>query len=97
MEPEIPMGSNPQIALTDGHKNGRLSDGVGVEIVELHRIVMREGTHKATRRHPKASLVESIEADHITRGWMWLVVVTIRHDPFRPFVIIGRAEQAVLN
>ena len=36
------MGGNPQIPLTDSDENSRLSDGVGVEVVELHAVVMRE-------------------------------------------------------
>ena len=33
VEPQLPMGGNPQIPLADGDKNSRLRDGVGVEVV----------------------------------------------------------------
>jgi hypothetical protein len=45
------MGLNPHVLLADGDEVGRLSDGVGVEVVKLHPIVMRERPHEATRRH----------------------------------------------
>jgi hypothetical protein len=42
-------------------RNGRLRDGVGVEVVKLHPVVMWE------RRHPKPPLMKRGEADHIPR------------------------------
>jgi hypothetical protein len=40
MGPQIPVGVNPQKGFTNRHEDGRLRDGVGVEIVQLHPIVM---------------------------------------------------------
>jgi hypothetical protein len=49
MEPQLPMGSNPQIPLVDGDEDGRLCDGIGVEIVELHTVVVWERPHEPVR------------------------------------------------
>ena len=43
------MGGNPQIPLADGDEDGRLRDGVGVEVVELHAIVVWEHLHEPVR------------------------------------------------
>jgi hypothetical protein len=48
-------------------QNGRLHDRVGVEVVKLHPIVVRERPHEAACRHPKPPLVKRGEADHVPR------------------------------
>jgi hypothetical protein len=68
MSPQVPVGVNPQKPLANRHENGRLRDGVGVEVMQLHPIVVRESPHKATRRHPKPLLMEGGEADHVPGG-----------------------------
>jgi hypothetical protein len=68
MGPQVPVGVNPQKPLTNRHENGRLRDGVGVEVVKLHPIVVRERPHEAARRHPKPPLMKRGEADHVPRG-----------------------------
>jgi hypothetical protein len=40
MDPQVPVGVNPQKPLANRHENSRLRDGVGVEVVKLHPIVM---------------------------------------------------------
>jgi hypothetical protein len=60
-------GSIPKNPLANCHENGRLRDGVGVEVVKLHPIVMRERPHEAAHRHPKPPLMKRGEADHIPR------------------------------
>jgi hypothetical protein len=67
MGPQIPVGVNPQKPLANRHKNGRLRDGVGVEVVKLHPVVVRERPHEAARRHPKPPLMKRGEADHVPR------------------------------
>jgi hypothetical protein len=39
VEPEVPMGRDAQVPFAHGGEDGRLHDGVGVEIVELHLIL----------------------------------------------------------
>ena len=58
MEPQLPMGSNPQVPLADGNKDSRLCDGVGVEVVELHAIVVWEHPHEPVHRDAEAALVK---------------------------------------
>jgi hypothetical protein len=67
MGPQVPVGVNPQKPLANHHENGRLRDGVGVEVVKLHPAVVRERPHEAARRHPKPPLMKRGEADHIPR------------------------------
>ena len=50
VEPQLPMGGNPHIPLTDDDEDGRLRDGVGVEVMQLHTIVMRERSHESIHR-----------------------------------------------
>jgi hypothetical protein len=45
-----------------------MSDGVGVEVVELYPVIMRERLHEAASGHPKPPLMEGGEANHIDRG-----------------------------
>jgi hypothetical protein len=67
MGPHVPMGVNPQKTLANRRENGRLRYLVGVEIMQLHPIVMRERPHEAARRRPKPPLMERGETDHIPR------------------------------
>jgi hypothetical protein len=46
------MGLDPQIPLTDHSKDGCLHNGDGVEVVELHTVVMWESPHEAAGGHP---------------------------------------------
>ena len=50
VEPQLPMGSNPQIPLADSDEDGRLRDGIGVEVVELHAVVVWERPYELVRR-----------------------------------------------
>jgi hypothetical protein len=69
MGPQVPVGVNPQKPLANRHENSRQRDGVGVEVVKLHPVVMRERPHEAARRHPKPLLMEGGETDHVSRRW----------------------------
>jgi hypothetical protein len=65
MGPQVPVGVNPQKPLANRRENGRLRYGVGVEVMQLHPVVMRERPHEAARRHPKPPLMERGETDHV--------------------------------
>jgi hypothetical protein len=65
MGPQVPVGVNPQKPLADHHENGRMRDGVGVEVVKLHPVVMWERPHEAAHRHPKPPLMKRGEPDHV--------------------------------
>jgi hypothetical protein len=72
------MGLDPQVPFIDGGEVGHLGDGVWVEIVQLHPIVVRECPHEATRWHSEPSLMERGEAHHIARGRSWLLLIARR-------------------
>ena len=44
------MGGDAQVPLADGDEDGRLRDGVGVEVVELHAVVVWECPHEPVHR-----------------------------------------------
>jgi hypothetical protein len=59
------MGLDPQVPFADGGEDGRLGDGVQVEVVQLQPVVVRERLHEMTRRHSEPSLMERGEAHHV--------------------------------
>jgi hypothetical protein len=59
---------NPQKTLTNRREDGRLRDIVGVEVMQLHSIVVQERPHEAARWHSKPPLVEGDETEHIPDG-----------------------------
>jgi hypothetical protein len=69
------MGFDPQEPLTDNGEHGRLSDGVGVEVVKLHPVVVRMRPHEVARQHSKPPLMEGGEAHHTAHGRSRLVLV----------------------
>ena len=69
MEPQLPMGGNAQVPLADDDKDGCLRDGVGVEVVKLHAVVMRERPHELVRRQAETTLVERHEAHNVPVAW----------------------------
>jgi hypothetical protein len=61
------MNLNPQITLTNRREDGRLRNGVRVEVVQLHPIIVQERPHEAARWYSKPPLMEGDKADHIPR------------------------------
>jgi hypothetical protein len=81
MKPEILVRVDPEVPLVDRYEDRRLSDGVRVEVMKLHPVVVRERSHKAARHHPEPMLVEWHEAKDVDRGRGQLLVIP-RHKPF---------------
>jgi hypothetical protein len=52
MGPQIPVGVNPQKSFANRHEDGRLRDGVGVEIVQLHPVEMLDRPHETALQTP---------------------------------------------
>ena len=96
MEPQIPMGSNPQIPLADGNKDSRLSDGVGIKIVELHAVVVRERPQEPVRRDAEAALVEGDEAYDVAVARPRLRLA-VQSNPFWPGGVSHRAEEPTVD
>jgi hypothetical protein len=67
MDPQIPVGVNPQKTLANRREDGRLRNGVGVEIVQLHPVVMQERPHETTCWHSEPPLMEGDETHHVPR------------------------------
>jgi hypothetical protein len=67
MGPQVPVRVNPQKPLANRHENGRLRDGVGVEVMQLHPVVVRERPHEVARWHPEPPLMEGGETDNVPR------------------------------
>jgi hypothetical protein len=69
MDPQIPVRVNPQKTLAKRREDGRLRDRVGVEVKQLHPVVVQERPHEAARWHSKPPLMEGDKADYIPRRW----------------------------
>jgi hypothetical protein len=61
VDPHVPVGLYPYVSFADGCEDGRLSDGVRVEVVELHPIVMRKCPHEVARRHPNPRSMNDVK------------------------------------
>jgi hypothetical protein len=48
-EPQVPVELNPQIPLADSGEDDHLSDGVRVEVMQIHPVVVRQSPHEAAR------------------------------------------------
>jgi hypothetical protein len=67
MGPQVRVRVNLQKTLANRREDGRLRNRVGVEVMQLHPIVVQERPHEATRWHSKPPLMEGDETDHIPR------------------------------
>jgi hypothetical protein len=56
---------NPQKTLANRREDGHLRDRVGVEVMQLHPVMVQEHPHEAARWHSKPPLMEGDETDHI--------------------------------
>jgi hypothetical protein len=68
MGPQIPVGVNPQKALSNRREDGRLRNGIRVEVVQLHPVVMQERSHETACWHSEPPLMEGDETQHIPSG-----------------------------
>jgi hypothetical protein len=59
------MNLNPQITLANHHEDGRLRNGIRVEVVQLHPIIVQERPHEAARWYSKPPLMEGDKANNI--------------------------------
>jgi hypothetical protein len=50
VEPQLPVGLDPQVPLADSHKNGGLRDGIGGQLVELHPVMVGDGPHESATK-----------------------------------------------
>jgi hypothetical protein len=96
MSPQIPVGVNPQKPFANRREDGRLRDGVGAKVVQLHPIVMQERLHKMACWHTKPPLMEGNETQHIPRRRV-RVGPARRDHPLRSQDIREGVEQAIGN
>jgi hypothetical protein len=96
MEPQVPVGLNPQESLTDGREDGCLHDGIGVEVVQLHLVVVRQGSHEAARRNPKAPFMERGEANDLASERIRHLLI-VRRDPLGLQADSSMSEQVGIN
>jgi hypothetical protein len=67
MGPQVPVRVNPQKTLANRREDGRLRNGVGVEVMQLHPVVVQKRPHESAHWHSKPPLMEGDETDHIPR------------------------------
>jgi hypothetical protein len=94
MGPQILVGVNLQKTIANRHEDGRLCDGVGVEVVQLHPIVVQERSHETARWHSEPPLVEGDKTDYIPRRRS-RVGLARRSHPLRLRVIGEGTEQTI--
>jgi hypothetical protein len=58
---------NPQKTLANRREDGHLRDRVGVEVMQLHFVVVQERPHEAAHWHFEPPLMEGDETEHIPR------------------------------
>jgi hypothetical protein len=90
------VGLNPQEPLVDGGEDGRLHNGVGVEVVQLHLIVVWQGPHEVAHRNPEAPFMERGEANDVAHGRIRHLLV-VRRDPLRLRARGSGPEQTSIN
>jgi hypothetical protein len=88
-------GQSPK-PLTNRRKDGRLRNRVGVEVMQLHPVVVQERPHEAARSHSKPPLMEGDETDHVPRRWSQVGLAPGGH-PLRLRLAGERTEQTVGN
>jgi hypothetical protein len=69
---------DPQVPLTDSSEDGRLCDGVRVEVVKFYLVVMRQVPHEAARLNSKTSFMERGEAHDVACEWIWHLLIVWR-------------------
>jgi len=74
VKPEVPVGRDPQEPLAHRGKDGRLHHGVGVEDVQLHFVVMKNGLDEPADGCSEPPLQERQEANHIAWRRVWFRV-----------------------
>jgi hypothetical protein len=94
MGPQILVGVNPQKPLANRCENGRLRYGVGVEVIQLHPVVVQKRPHGTARWHPKPPLMEGDETDHVPRRRSRVSLAPEGH-PLRLRPIGERTEQTI--
>jgi hypothetical protein len=67
MGPQVLVRVDPQKTLANHREDGRLRNRVGVEVMQLHPVVVQERLHEAARWHSKPPLMEGDETDHVPR------------------------------
>ena len=90
------MGANAQVPFADGDEDGRLHDGVGVEVVELHAVIMRERPHEQIRRDAKAALLKGDEAYDVAIAGPRLSL-TVRSNPLWPGGVCHWAKESAVD
>jgi hypothetical protein len=96
MGPQIPVRVNPQKTLTNRREDGRLRNRDGVEVMQLHPVVVQERPHEEARWHSKPPLMEWDETDHIPRRWSRVGLAPGGH-PLRLRPARERTEQTIGN
>jgi hypothetical protein len=74
------VGPDAQIALTQGNKNHDLQNQVGIEILHLSPIMVKEPMEEVARRCLKPPLMEVCKAADITGGRVQLIFIAGRQS-----------------
>jgi hypothetical protein len=78
--PHGKVGPDAQIALTQGDKNRDLQNQVGIEILHLNPIMVKEPVEEVARRCLEPPLMELRKATDVTGGRVQLVFIAGRQS-----------------
>jgi hypothetical protein len=87
-------GSIPKKAFANRREDGRLCNRVGVEVVQLHPVVMQKRPHETACWHSEPPLMEGDETQHIPRR-LGRVGPARRDHPLRLRVTGEGTEQTI--
>jgi hypothetical protein len=95
MGPQILVRVNPQNTLANHREDGRLRNGIGVKVVQLHPVEVQKRPHEAAHWLSKPPLMEGDKADHVPRRRSWVGLA--RSHPLRLRPIGEGMEQSIGN
>ena len=83
VEPQLPVGHHPQMALTHRGEDRRDGDSVWGEVLELHPLMEADRPPEAARRSAQAVAVELGKRHYVALGRPGIPVVRLQRDPLR--------------
>ena len=88
------MGTNPQEPLTQGDERRNVLEPIGIEVLQLHLVVLQQPPKELLSRYGESPLVEESKGHDVSFGRRWLVLIT-RQLP----LLVGRqrAEEATAD
>src|SRR6185312_7076068 len=69
--PQVEVGSDPQVPLTEVDEDGDLGDRVGLEMCYLKQVEVEKPVEDGPRGQREALFIEGLEHNHLVRVLRW--------------------------